>query len=147
MLIKINFPARVGGQLMPQGSRPLSTPLWVVTRIDDEALEHYRGIGCFTPAEDREPLTVEIVQRDDLSPDGDSAPVRRNPAQIRMSGIRLSASEARRLIRLLNSAVQQMDNPLQQDLPRESRSYSFNGGYGLAPVSPASRVRSQRRSA
>jgi hypothetical protein len=132
---------------MLHGTRPLNTPIWVLNRIDDEAVEHYRSVGCFTPAEDRSPLTVEIVQRDDLSPDGDPALIQRNPAQIRMSGVRLSPGEARRLARLLNSAIQLIDNTRPEELLQVRRGYSYNGGYGLAPTNPAVRVHPQRRSA
>jgi hypothetical protein len=132
---------------MLQGSGPLNLPVWVSTRIDDEAIEYHRGIGCFTPAEDREPLAVDIVQRDDLSPDGDPARISRNPAQVRMTGIRLSEDEARELARLLNLAAVLIHNAGRQDLPRRNWTGGWNGGYGLAPVSAASRARPQRRSA
>lgn len=132
---------------MLQRSRPPNLPIWVLSRIDDEAVEHYRGVGCFTPAEDREPLAVEIVQRDDLSPDGDPARIQRNPAQVRLSGIRLNLDETRELVRLLNRAIRMINNAGQLDAPRRSRGFSYNGGYGFAPVDPASQVHPQRRTA
>ena len=132
---------------MLQGSGPGNTPLWIVTRIDDEAVEHYRSVGCFTPTEDREPLTVQIVQRDDLSPDGDPALIQRNPAQVRMTGVRLSPDEAKELARLLNTAALLITSAGRQEQPRRNRGRSWNGGYGLAPVRPASQVPPQKRSA
>lgn len=118
---------------MPQGSRPLRTPLWFVTRIDHEAVEYHRSVGCFTPIEEREPLPVDIVQRDDLSPDGDPTVVHRNPAQVRMNGIRLSTDEAQQLARLLTAAAALINNSGRSELPRRSRIVGWNGGYGLAP--------------
>jgi hypothetical protein len=125
---------------MLPASPSLELPVWIVSRIDDEAVEHYRSVGCFTPAEDHEPLTVELVQRDDLSPDGDPALTQRNPAQVRMSGIRLSPDEARELTRLLATAVQLIQSAGRQDLPRRTWNRSYNGGYGLAPSSAATQV-------
>ena len=132
---------------MLQGSGPGNLPLWISTRIDDEAIEHYRDVGRFTPREDREPLTVEIVQRDDLSPDGDPLRIHRNPAQVRMMGIRLSPEEARELARLLNWAATQITDTTRRDLPRRNSNRSWNGGYGLAPVHSAHPAPAQRRSA
>ena len=132
---------------MLQGSRSPHLPVWVLTRIDDEAVEHYRGVGCFTPAEDREPLAVVIVQRDDLSPDGDPGRIQRNPAQIRISGIRLDLDETRELIRLLNTAIRMINNTGQSDARPRSRGFSYNGGYGFAPVDRASRTHPERRTA
>jgi hypothetical protein len=132
---------------MLQGSGPGNLPLWISTRIDDEAVEHYRDVGRFTPREDREALTVEIVQRDDLSPDGDPARIRRNPAQVRMIGIRLSPDEARELARLLNRAATLITDTTYRDLPRRNSSRSWNGGYGLAPRRSPAPAPTQRRSA
>src|SRR4051812_11306807 len=115
---------------MLKGSRPLGIPLWFVTRIDDEAVEYQRGVGCFTPAEEREPLIVDIVQRDDLNPDGEP---QRNPAQVRMTGIRLSSDEARRLAQLLNTAARLINDTGRPELPRQNWGGGWNGGYGLAP--------------
>jgi hypothetical protein len=126
---------------MLHGSAPRPIPHWVSTRIDDEAIEYYRSVGGFIPAEDREPLTVELVQRDDLAPDGDPAELRHNPAQVRIAGIRLSPDEAVRLARLLHSAVT-MTTPTDRP-QRLLRSY--NGGYGLAPVSAATQPNPQQR--
>jgi hypothetical protein len=121
-------------------------PLWVATRIDDEAIEHYRGVGGFTPAEDLEELSVDLVQRDDLSPDGDPTKVRHHPAQIRIAGIRLSQSEAVHLARLLSTAVTVINETERPPAIGRVRR-SFNGGYGLAPVSEATLVPQQQRSA
>jgi hypothetical protein len=136
---------------MLRGSRPPRIPLWFATRIDDEAVEYHRSVGCFTPAEEREPLTVDLVQRDDLSPDGEPASVQRNPAQVRVSGIRLSSDEARQLARLLNAAATLINNAAQQNeppnLPRRNWGGGWNGGYGLAPRRPASSMPAQKRSA
>lgn len=109
---------------MLQGSRPLNIPIWVASRIDDEAVEHYRSVGCFIPDEDRVPLTVGLVQRDDLGPGGDPTRIQRNPAQVRMSGLRLSTDEARQLVRLLNSAIGLIDGTGWQELrmPPQRRS-------------------------
>jgi hypothetical protein len=130
-------------ETMPQGPDHSPVPFWVSTRIDDEAIEYYRSVGEFTPAEDREPLTVDLVQRDDLSPDGDPAGVRHNPAQIRMAGIRLDPDEVNQLVWLLRSAVA-MTRPPQQP---ERRWRSYRGGYGLAPISSATRGHRHERSA
>jgi hypothetical protein len=147
---------------MLQGSVRPTLPLWVRHRIDDEAIEHYLSIGEFVPAEDREALTVALVQRDDLGPDGDPAVVERQPAQVRMAGVRLSRDEAVRLAGLLGAAVAVINRAAQPQAaqpqaaqpqaaqpksatPRVLR--SFNGGYGLAPVSSARAVHPARRSA
>lgn len=128
---------------MPQGSSAFNSPLWISIRIDDEAVEHYRTVGGFTPAEERAPLSVEVVQRDDLSPDGDPDRTHSNPAQVRMNGIRFTPDEAQDLARLLNSAATLINNSGR----RERVFWSYNGGYGLAPASPAKQVLPQRRSA
>lgn len=125
----------------------LNTPLWIVTRIEDEAIEHHRSIGCFTPTEDREPLTVDIVQRDDLSPDGDPARVQRNPAQVRVVGTRLSPEEAQELARLLTTAASLIKTTATPARPQRNWGGGWNGGYGLAPVRPASPMHPQKRSA
>jgi len=128
------------------GSVHSPLPLWVATRIDDEAIEHYRAVGGFTPAEDREELTVDLVQRDDLSPDGDPAKVQHHPAQVRMAGIRLSRVEAVQLARLLSEAVTAINDAERPPTLGRARR-SFNGGYGLAPVSETTSIHPQRRSA
>jgi hypothetical protein len=126
---------------MLQRSVPL--PYWVSTRIDDEAIEYYRSVGGFTPTEEREPLTVELVQRDDLLTDGGPGELHPNPAQVRIAGIRLNPDEAVQLARLLHSAVSMIN---LTDRPRRMLR-SCNGGYGLAPVSAATQEGPQRRSA
>ena len=78
---------------MLQGSASRPLPHWVSSRIDDEAIEYYRSVGGFTPAEDREPLLVGLVQRDDLAPNGDPAQLHHHPAQVRIAGIRLSPAD------------------------------------------------------
>ena len=120
-------------------------PLWIVTRIEDEAVEHHRSIGCFVPAEDAWPLTVDIVQRDDLSPDGDPDATRHNPAQVRMTGTRLTPDEARELARMLNTAATLILKAAAGDQPR--RYWGWNGGYGLAPVKPQTGSPAEQRSA
>ena len=130
---------------MLHGHRPI--PFWVSTRIDDEAIEYYRKVGSFTPAEDREPLTVELVQRDDLNPQDDTAEPSRNPAQVRMAGIRLSPDEAVRLAQLLTSAVAITHTTNRPQRLLRSYHGGYNGGYGLAPVSAATQQNPHRRSA
>jgi len=115
---------------MLKGSRPLGIPLWFATRIDDEAVEYQRDVGCLTPAEEREPLIVDIIQRDDLIPGSDP---QRNPAQVRMSGIRLSSDEARQLAQLLNRAARLINDTGRAESPRRNWGGGWNGGYGLAP--------------
>ncbi len=130
---------------MLQGSAIGRIPIWVVQRIEDEAVEYYRSVGCLTPAEEREPVTVDIVQRDDLAADGDPDQLERNPAQVRMTGMRLSPDEARELARLLNRAAGLATTRVQPERPRQFR--GWNGGYGLAPAKPRSYRMPERRSA
>jgi hypothetical protein len=101
-------------------------PPWSTIRIEDEAVEHHRDVGGFVPAEDREPLVVGIVQRDDLSPDGDPDATVHHPALIRVAGIRLSLHEAEDLAGLLAVAIDAVQGPLRRDR------WSRNGGFGLA---------------
>ena len=111
---------------MPQKPLSFPDPPWTTIRIENEAIERHRGVGAFVPAEEREPLVVGIVQRDDLSPDGDPARTVHHPAQIRIAGIRLSVSEAQDLALLLSTAAVMIDGPFRRDR------WSRNGGYGLA---------------
>jgi phytoene dehydrogenase-like protein len=91
---------------------------------------------------------VDIVQRDDLSPDGDPASIHRNPAQVRMTGTRLSPDEAQKLARMLNTAAALIISAAARDQPRRNWGGGWNGGYGLAPVNSGSTpVHPQRRSA
>jgi hypothetical protein len=101
-------------------------PPWSTIRIEDEAVEHHRDVGGFVPREDRDPLVVGIVQRDDLSPDGDPDATVHNPALIRVAGIRLSLHEAEDLACLLAIAIDTVQGPLKRD------HWTRNGGFGLA---------------
>ena len=132
---------------MPQKPLSFPDPPWTTIRIENEAIERHRGVGAFVPAEEREPLVVGIVQRDDLSPDGDPAAIQRNPAQVRLTGVRLSPDEARELARLLERAARMITatSAARSGPARPAR--GWNGGYGLAPVTSAPPVQPQRRSA
>lgn len=101
---------------------------WRVTAIEDEAVEHSRGVGAFTPEEEREPLVVGLVQRDDLGIEGAPGGIVRNPAQVSVAGIRLTPAEACTLAQLLTSAAAMITGPIRRDR------WSRNGGYGLAQL-------------
>lgn len=98
---------------------PLQAPWWATYRItvDDEAVEHRRDIGAVNVHGDY-PITVEVVQRDDITPAGaDITPagddvacvgagsIGRGPAQVSVMGRWLTAAEAHHLTRLLLAAL------------------------------------------
>jgi hypothetical protein len=119
---------------MLQGPDTFPNPPWVTVPIEDEAVEHHRGVGGFIPEEEREPLVVGIVQRDDLSPDGDPHRTVSHPAQVRVGGIRLDVREARDLADLLTMATVMIEGPLRRDR------WSRVGGYGLARLQVTERL-------
>jgi len=85
-------------------------PAWANYRVVDEgAIEHCLPIGEIGPIEGEEPLTVEVVQRDELNLALEPASISRTPAQIRLGGLRLSVGQVRDLVTQLNTAVELID--------------------------------------
>ncbi len=75
----------------------LDTPPWAETsERDDEALIHTSSIGV-VPDLDGHPLSVEVVQRDELVFTATTTTVQRAEPYIRVSGQRMDAAGARLL--------------------------------------------------
>jgi hypothetical protein len=80
-----------------------NAPLWAQTHArDDEAVIYSRKIGAVSEV-DGEEISVEVVQRDELSV-ADLSVITRTPAFVRVAWIRVGLSEAHELGRLLISA-------------------------------------------
>jgi hypothetical protein len=94
---------------------PLQAPWWTTYRITvaDEAIEFRRDIGAVTPVGDA-PITVEIVQRDELTV-GDPCTVARGPAQLSIMGRWLTAGQAHHLALLIMTALADITDSERHD--------------------------------
>ena len=81
-------------------------PAWAQSSIgNDEAIQHWRHIGQVSSSEGHETIAIEIVQRDEL---GSGNPVIADDGkstEVLVAGVRLKASDARRLADLLIRAA------------------------------------------
>jgi hypothetical protein len=84
-----------------------SAPAWADDRIVDEAMvEHSRLIGEVpTFLGDESPITVMVMQRDEVDLGADPVSFSRLPPEVRIAGVRLSAAQAQELGRLLEAGV------------------------------------------
>jgi hypothetical protein len=79
-------------------------PSWAqVYDRDDEAMIYSRRIGAVTGMDDEE-LSVELVQRDDITTAAEQSVITRSPIFVRVACTRVGLAEADELGRLLASA-------------------------------------------
>ena len=93
---------------MTEASTPIvaswAPPPWAQTSDrDDEALIHTRFIGALPDLEGG-PLSVELVQRDEMLFAPDKAAVTRTPPFVRVAGQRMACEQAALLAHLLVAA-------------------------------------------
>jgi hypothetical protein len=98
----------------------LEAPWWATYRIsvDDEAIEYRRNLGTVTPQGDT-PITVEIVQRDELTL-GQPGAVSRGPAQLSIMGRWLNTRQAHHLALLIMTALTDITDSERHDERRLS---------------------------
>jgi hypothetical protein len=96
------FPGRAQKALQALAQRPV----WANRSVGNaDAIQHWRWIGTVASAEAHESLTVEIVQRHELSGGSGRTPREGTPTEVLVAGVRLKAADARRLASLVAIAA------------------------------------------
>jgi hypothetical protein len=81
-------------------------PPWATSElVDYGSIEHRRCIGEVTLDEPETPLTVDVVQRDELDLNVEPISITRTLAHVSVAGVWLRPEQARDLARLLDQAV------------------------------------------